>query len=747
MKKTISIISIVIVAIMVLALPLSAATPYHTYTYSIDGKDLRSPDAYVPDQEITSAYMGLTDRSRMKALYPDLTEEELKKKMVGIKTPTDLEVDENNNVYIADKDNSRIVVLDPYYKLKFIIDSFKNASGNIDSFKEPQGVFITQEKIVNGVVEKAKIYVCDTGNQRIVTFDTKGNFLYEIGKPQSELLTFTGVYRPIALAVDRYDRLYVVSEGETQGIIVMTDSGEFTGYIGGQQTKISAWDQIWRRFKTEEQQEKTATKLADPYNNITLAGDFIYVTTTPKDESAVASAINDKSKEGTDAPVKMLNAAGSELMRRNGFYPPSGEIDFSSSVGVSKTATNVISGVSTIVDVAVGPENTWSIIDNKRSKVFTYDFDGNLLFAFGDIGSLLGNIDQNALNAITYQGDKMLLLNRTDGTFTVYSRTEYGDVLIAAIKNQNERRYDAAIEDWTEVLKRNSNFDAAYIGIGNALYRRNDYKGAVEQYKYAYDTENYSKAYSELRQQWVSDYLWLIPIIIAVICVALYWFTRITTKINKKTAVTSGKRTFVQELLFGFHLILHPFDGFWDLKHEKRGSVRAGTTFLVIAIATVYYQSIGAGYVSNPQGKYITIWGAILSVCVPLALWIVGNWCITTLFDGEGSVKDVYIASTYSLLPLIITTIPATIASNFVLASELKMISLVTTIGFVWLGLLLFFGMMVTHDYTIGKNVITTLATLVGMICIMFIVILFSTLLGKLVGFVTNIVSEIQYRI
>ena len=746
MKKAISIISIVIVLIMVLALPLSAASPYHTYTYSIDGKDLRSPDAYTPDKEITAAYMGLADFDKMKEFYPNLTQDEFAK-VNKLAQPSDLEVDENNNVYIADKDNNRIIVLDPYYKIKFIIHTFKNASGNIDSFNAPQGVFITQDKNVNGVKEKAKIYVCDTGNQRILTFDTKGNFLSEIGKPQSDLLSFTGVYRPIAVAVDRYDRLYVVSEGETQGIIVMTETGEFTGYIGGQQAKMSAWEQIWRRFKTEEQQEKTATKLAAPYNNIALAGDFIYVTTSPTDESGISASIREKSKEGTDAPVKMLNAAGSELMRRNGFYPPSGEIDFSGSVGVSATATDLITGVSKVVDVAVGPENTWSIIDNKRSKVFTYDFDGNLLFAFGDTGKLLGNIPANALNAITYQGNKMLLLNRQDGTFTVYSRTEYGDVLIAALENQNARRYDAAIEDWTEVLKRNSNFDAAYIGIGNALYRNHDYKGAVEQYKYAYDTENYSKAYSELRQQWVSDYLWLIPIIVAVICVALYWFTRVTTKINKKTAVTAGKRTYLQELLFGFHLILHPFDGFWDLKHEKRGSVRAGTTFLVVAVATVYYQSIGAGYVSNPQGKYMSIWAAILSVCIPLALWIIGNWCITTLFDGEGSIKDVYIASTYSLLPLIITTIPATIASNFVLVSELKMITLVTTIGFVWLGLLLFFGMMVTHDYTIGKNVITTIATLVGMICIMFIVILFSTLLGKLVGFVTNIVSEIQYRI
>ena len=746
MKKAISVIAIAIVLITVLALPLSAATPYYTYTYSINGKDLRSPDAYVPDKEITSDYMGLTDPVKMKSLYPDLNETELAAKMVALKAPTDLEVDENDNVYIVDRDNNRVIVLDPYYKLKFIIDSFKNVSGNMDVLKSPQGVFITKDKNVNGVIEKGRIFVCDTGNQRILTFDTNGNFLTEIGKPQSELFDSTKVYSPIAVAVDRYDRLYVVSSTSENGIMVMTDKGEFTGYIGAQEVKISTWDKIWRRFQTEEQQELTASGVSIAYNNIALAGDFIYVTISPNDESAIASAITGKSKEGTNAPVKMLNAAGSELMRRNGFYPPSGEVDFSSALGVSATAT-VISGPSKVVDVAVGPENTWSIVDNKRSKVFTYDFDGNLLFAFGDSGTLLGNIPANALSAVVYQGDTMLLLNTQNGSFTSYSRTEYGDVLIAALKNQNERRYDAAIEDWTEVLKRNSNFDAAYIGIGNALYRNHDYTGAVEQYQYAYDTENYSKAYSELRQQWVSDYLWLIPIIIAVICVAIYFFVRVTTKINKKTAVTAGKRTYLQELLFGFHLILHPFDGFWDLKHEKRGSVRAGTTYLIVTIVTIYYQSIGAGYVTNPQGNYITVWGAVLNVCIPLALWIVGNWCITTLFDGEGSIKDVYIASTYSLLPLVLTTIPATIASNFILASEVKMITLVTTLGFVWLGLLLFFGMMVTHDYTIGKNVITTLATLVGMICIMFIVILFSTLLGKLVGFVTNIVTEIQYRL
>ena len=746
MKKITSILCIVFVVLMVLALPISAATPYYTYTYSIAGDALRSPDAYTPDREVNADYMGLTDINKLAQLYPGLTTTELEAKaalkMNGL---TDLQVDENDNVYIVDRDNNRVIVLDPYYKAKFIIETFTNINGNVDSLKSPEGVFITNSKTVNGKYIEGRIFVCDTGNSRILTFDLDGNFLTDIGKPKSNLIDSTSVYMPIAVAVDRYDRLYVVDRNSSSGIVVMTDTGEFTGYIGAQKVSVSLWDRVWRRFQTDEQRKLSGSYISTAFNNIALAGDFIYVTIKLDNESAVANAIKSKSKSGDNAPVKMLNAAGSELMRRNGFYPPSGEVDFE---GAINATGDVISGPSTIVDVAVGPENTWSIIDQKRSKVFTYDFDGNLLFAFGDSGDLLGNITKGYLRAIVYQEDAILLLDASDkGSFTVYQRTEYGDILIGAIANQSNGRYDEAIKDWTEVLQRNSNFDAAYIGIGKALYRNQNYEGAIEQYKNAYDTVNYSIAFSEIRQEWISDYLWVIPIILAVLIVAIYFFLKFANKINKRAETSNKKRTYLEELMFAFHLIVHPFDGFWDLKHEKRGSVRAGTTILVVTILAFYYQSVGAGYVSNPQGNFTSLLSAALSVLVPLALWVIGNWCLTTLFDGEGSLKDIYIATTYSLVPLIIAIIPTTFATSFVLDSELKMVSFITTLGFVWLGILIFCGTMVTHDYSIGKNIITILGTVVAMIFIMFLAILFSTLLGKLVGFITNIITELQYRI
>ena len=773
MKKIAAIFCVLFALITVLALPVNASTPYQTYTYSIDGTALYSPDAYVPSKNIDAVYMGLNDVELLCKYHPDLksarevvaeaeahmnalgtshkdykqaesayntalkTYNDLLKNYSKVQSPSDIEVDSNGNVYIADTGNSRIIVLDRYYNVKFIIAKFLNKQGIMDGLKQPKGVYITADKPLED--KEGKIYVCDTEQYRIVTFDHEGNFLDIIAKPESELFDASAVYKPIAVAVDDYDRLYVVSSTTFQGIIVMTESGEFTGFVGAQKVSISAWDRIWRRFQTEEQRKLSESNVSTEFNNITLTGDFIYVTTSSITESQIISSLT--SKSGDYAPVKMLNASGDEIMRRNGFFSPSGEVDHK-----KMKVSDKISGASTIVDVAVGPQKTWSIIDRKRSKVFTYDFDGNLLFAFGDRGRQLGNIAENGLSGIVYQGDNMLLLNSNDATFTVYNRTEYGNVLIEALKNQNERQNDKAIKDWEEILKRNSNFDAAYIGIGNALSNENKYEESLKYYKAAYDTSNYSDSYKELRKVWISKFILLIPVFVIAVAFAVTKFLGYAKKFNKRVSTSKEKRTYWQEIMFTFHVIFHPFDGFWDMKHEKRGSLRAGITILGVTILAFYYQSIGQGYIMNPTGSYSTIVATATGVLVPLFLWVISNWCLTTLFDGEGSFKDIFIATTYALAPLPIIMVPVTIASNFVLENEVGILTLFSTAAFIWAGILIFFGTMVTHDYTMGKNVITTLGTIVGMVCIMFISLLFSTLLGKLVSFVTNIVTELQYR-
>ena len=694
----------------------SAGSAYQTYVYDVYGDALYSPDAYTAISSVGSDYMGLE---------------------LPIENPGDMVTDEALNVYIADTGNNRIVVLDRYYKVNFTISEFSNDQGVPDRLTAPQGVFVSEPNEKYGKL----IWVCDTGSNRIVVFDEFGNFQRIVEEPESSLFDQDSVYKPVAIAVDAYNRLYVVSSTTYQGVIVMTDEGEFTGFIGAQAVQMTAWEIIWRRFQTEEQRAASEQKVSTEFNNISINKNkgLVYVTTSTIEEGAVAGAIKVKDKKGTNSPVKLLNANGSEIMRRNGFWMPAGEIDFSS------RSTDEITGVSTIIDAAVGPEDTWSIIDEKRNRIYTYDFDGNLLFAFGDNGTMLGNL--GSIEAVAYQGTDMLILDKTNDNITVFQRTEYGDILLEAIAAEATQDFDLAISLWTDVLKRNSNFDSAYVGIGQAMYRNKDYANSLTYFESAYDTDNWSNSYKEIRKEWMSTYFLLLLLLIVVVIVGISLFFKWMAKINKRVATSGKKRTFGQEIAYGFHVILHPFDGFWDLKHEKRGSVRGAIFFILLAIGTFYYQAIGQGYLLDPYASLASVWAQIFGVLVPLFLFVLANWCLTTLFEGEGSFKDIFVACGYSLLPIPLLVIPTTIYSNFCITTETDIIGFISTFAFIWLGLLVFFGTMVTHDYSMGKNVITVLGTIVGMVFIMFLAVLFTTLVGKIVGLITNIVDEIQYRL
>ncbi len=709
-KKFIRIAALSMLLIMLIGvIPAFAASSYSTYTYTQDGWAVVSPDAYVPERKIEYREMGLD-----KAL----------------KEPTDLETDAEGNVYIADAGNNRIIVLDRYYKVKFVITEFINSNGIPDALKNPNGVYIA-----NGY-----IYIADTDNRRIIVCDqATGNYVKTFEEPKSDVFGENATYRPIALSVDRAGTMFVVSSSTYNGVISLNADGSFQAFVGAQKVSISPLQIILRYFQTEAQREQAEQFLPTEFNNITMNDlGFIYVTSDAIDEKDQQKATENNTSDYS--PVKKLNIGGDDIMRRTGFFG-FGEVDIQEP-GMT-TSTTAPTGPSKVVDVALGPQGTWSIVDAKRSKVFTYDEYGSLLFVFGDTGTQLGNI--RLASAITYHDEKILILDKYAANFTIYDRTEYGDILLGAIENQNNRNYEAAEDDWRAILQRNNNFDAAYIGIGKALYRKGDWEGAMDMYMSAYETANYSNAFKMYRKEWVSKYIYIIPIVAIAVILAVTKFFGYAAKLNEKVAISGKKRTFWQEIMYANHLIFHPFDGFWDLKHEKRGSFRGALFYLAFAIVAFTYQSSATAYVFNPMGNYTSIISQIISLTIPLLLWVVANWCFTTLFEGEGSLKDIFIATCYALAPIPLMIIPSVIATNFLTASEGSIITLLESVAWIWVGFLLFIGTMVTHDYSLGKNILMCLCTIVGMVFIMFIALLFTTMLTNVLGFITSIITEISY--
>lgn len=707
----------------------SAITPYTTYTYNVDGKMQRSPDAYTPLKVVDTATLKAS--LELNGGASQNAKDKYQKVFVGLNQPKDIFVDELNHVYIANTGANQIVGTDEEFNVRLVIDTFINKFGVPDQLKEPKGVFVTKDEI----------YVADSANSRIVIFDKLGNFVDIVPEPASEVLPEGHVYTPEAVAVDKAGRIYVVSSSSNFGIISLNRDGSFNGFIGPQKVSYNALEYFLRLFKTAEQLAASEQNVSVEFNNICIDKDgFMYVTTAAIPDADVINSLRARNKSGDYAPVKKLNPNGTDVMNRNGFWPPYGEIQFSN--GVSTKIS--MSGPSKLYDVALGEANTWSVIDNTRSKVFTYDSNGNLLYAFGDKGEQLGNISD--LVSIDYQGSKMLLLDRAKNSFTIYKRTAYGDLLTEAIQTTEDKQYDKAVDYYVEILQRNNNYDAAYIGIAQSKYREGSYEQAMKYYKYAYNTEDYSEAYQAYRKEWMEKNLWVVPVVLFLIIFGVSKFFKYANAVNKRGQKSKEKRSFVEEVLYGIHIIFHPFDGFWDLKHEKRGSVRGATFWLAISCLTFVYQSMGRGYISNPYGDHTSYMMSIVSILSPVVLWVIANWCITTLFEGEGSFKDVYIATCYSLVPLPLLIIPSVMLTNILTLSEMQIVTMLQGFAFGWLGLLVFFGMMVTHDYSLGKNVITSIVSIVGVAFIIFLAGLFSALVAKVFTFFYNIYIELSYR-
>ena len=207
------------------------------------------------------------------------------------------------------------------------------------------------------------------------------------------------------------------------------------------------------------------------------------------------------------------------------------------------------------------------------------------------------------------------------------------------------------------------------------------------------------------------------------------------------------KYKIVQEIKYANYTMFHPFDGYWDLKHEKRGSLAAANALTLMFVVTYALRVQFSGYIFTGvlPSEVNTIY-EIIKMILPLALWVVANWCFTSLMEGEGTMKDIYIATAYSLRPYIVTAIPMWLISHCLSADEAFIYTTLNSIIMIWMLGLIFFSMIVTHDYSLSKGIVVALLTLVGICLMLFIALTFSNIIQKIYDFGMDLYTEFIYR-
>ncbi|MHB1454193.1 MAG: Yip1 family protein [Saccharofermentanales bacterium] len=203
----------------------------------------------------------------------------------------------------------------------------------------------------------------------------------------------------------------------------------------------------------------------------------------------------------------------------------------------------------------------------------------------------------------------------------------------------------------------------------------------------------------------------------------------------------------IRSLKYSLYIIFHPFNGFWDLKHEAKADSLSALIIVIILTAVSILKTQLTGFAFNSDDpRNVNILAVSLMVIVPFFLWCISNYAITTLVDGKGKFKDIFIATAYSLVPMILFNIPMMFLSNIITLQEVQLYLLLDTISVIWSASLLFIAMMTIHDFTIMKTTFSVIITIVGILIISVLFLLFFSLFQQLYNFFYLIYRELSLR-
>ena len=205
-------------------------------------------------------------------------------------------------------------------------------------------------------------------------------------------------------------------------------------------------------------------------------------------------------------------------------------------------------------------------------------------------------------------------------------------------------------------------------------------------------------------------------------------------------------KRYTASLRYALYVITHPFDGFWDLVHEKRGTIAAANTFLVLFLLTrvIKLMCTSFQFISAPL-QYINVFEQMGSLLLPFLILCLANWAMTTLFDGKGRFKDIYMAMCYALVPYVMIQLPMVLVSNVLTFEEASFYSVLLSISVIWCVFLAFVGLMEVHDYGPGKTFIFLIVTILGASVIIFLILVFFSLLSGALSHFVSIYREIIY--
>ena len=656
-----------------------AASQATSYTYTMDDQNelVRTQDAYLPDRTITD--LGLSD-------------------------PEDMIIDDNNQAYIVDTGNRRIVIFDlNTEKVVKVINKQTVESKDFTGFNTPKGIFRTNE---------GEIYVADTGAKTVFRFTKNFEYVRRYDRPTAPIFADTN-YEPSKVAVDSGNNLYIVSEGVYAGIIQLANTGEFLGYFTSNKATLTPQQVFLKIIYTKEQQKKSAA-----LNTLPSTFSNVYVD-----------------KQGTAYSVCM--GKGDDLLKK---HSTNGTNMFNGSIVSSDAFTDVTADDNGIIYTC-----------DSKGYIWVYTSSGEVIFSLGeqaedtDISGLFSSLTTIAVdkdgNIWTADGKK--------GFLQSFTPTEYATTIFKALDEYENGDYNDALKDWNYVLQLNQMSVLAHNGVAKAYFNAEQYDKAMEHFEIAGNRDGYSDAFWEVRNKSIQKWLGMVLVILIVLIVLKV----IVGFIDKNKVIKKKKRALgkvlkdtpvIGEIGYAFKCAKHPIDRYYDIRVHKNGSMIAATIIYIVFFGVYMLYQTSKGFIYQyTKVEDMDMGAVVVGFFAILILFIVCNYLVTSITDGDGTLKQVYMIPAYGLMPVMICML-ATIGMSYVLTyNESFILTVIMVIGLVWSIAVIFEGLSTVHDYDFKNTVLSLIITAVFMLIAAIVVLVVIIMWEQLYDFLLTVGKEI----
>ncbi len=663
------------VAVPLTVMSAFAEVPYKTYTVDGYGYVSETQTAYTPVQAITR--IGET----------------------AFETPVDMDISKDGKLYVADSAKKVIMVSDLQ----------GNPIGNIGegTLVTPTGVCVTDDD---------HVYVADKGAERVFVFDETGALITEYGKPDSPIYGGNQSFKPSKIAVNEGGNMYIVCEGNTNGIVQISpsDGGSFLGYFGTNMTSLNPLEIIQRMILTEAQRAKLLGNIPATPTNLYIDDDGLVYTVTQGNE------------ENT---LKKLNIAGNNLLDPDPYY------------------------ADLPVAVTVGNYGNILVADND-GYVYEYNSEGELLFVFGgrDDGRYRIGLCSKVEAIAVDENDNIYLLDSDKKQIHVFEPTEFTDYLHNALNLYAKGRYTESKEPLTEVLTMNSMFDYANKAMGRAYLQEEDYGQALKFAELSKDYDGYSDAFWEVRNIWLQNNL--VPAFLLIVGLVVLW--KILGLVQKKKGVFTpvlqgigriGQIRLMGQLGYSGYFIKHPIDGCYGVRREGKNSylcanlILAG--FILLNVINKYF--CGFLFKTVREGRYNLV-SDIGSIVIVFLAVVICNYLVVTINEGEGSFRQVYCGFAYCLVPFLILEPFIILVSNVITYNETFIVDFANIFVVAWICVLVVVAVKEINNYSIRETVKVILLTLFTLLIMALIVFIVYMLFTQVINFIVTLVREAVYR-